>query len=252
MNLGVAFVGPVAAVALVGWRAAHGSLSPFFYFPDAITAACVNLWLAFRFVESLWDGSASEPREARWTREQAARGWLRMETAARRWTVHTFWTAVAAFVLARLLHVPLSTLDIAIFATGPASMVISFELCGWWLADRSTWVRHLTRASIALVLGAFAAAWLLRARSQGLLGQDPLAAFSVLVSGSVWNWFLPARWTLDLLESLGNGGPFLAQLLPLLGCATLLSLLYAWLPLPKTISNLTALAPAVTIGEDRA
>jgi hypothetical protein len=175
-----------------------------------------------------------------------------MEVAARRWTVHTFWIAVAALVSARLLHVPLSAVDIAIFATGPASVVIAFELCGWWLALRSTRVRHLTRAGIALALGFFVAAWLLRARSQGLFGQDPLAAFSVLVSGSVWNWFLPARWTLDLLESLGNGGTFLAQVIPPLGCATLLSLLYAWLPLPKTVSNPPALALGVTIGEDRA
>jgi hypothetical protein len=103
-----------------------------------------------------------------------------------------------------------------------------------------------------LALGVFVAAWLLRARSQGLFGQDPLPAFSVLVSGSVWNWFLPARWTLDLLESLGNGGTFFAQVFPPLGCATLLSLLYAWLPLPETAPKLPALAPAVTIGEDRA
>ncbi len=175
-----------------------------------------------------------------------------MEVAARRWTVHSFWTAVAAFALARLLHVPLSAVDIAIFATGPASVVIAFELCGWWLTHRTTRIRHLTRAGLALALGVFVAAWLLRARSQGLLGQDLLAAFSVLVYGSIWNWFLPARWTLDLLESLGNGGTFLAQVFPPLGCATLLSLLYAWLPLPKTVSNPPALVPAATIGEDRA
>ncbi len=184
--------------------------------------------------------------------EQAARGWPRMETAARRWTLHMFWTAVAAFVLASLLHLPLSVVDIAILAAGPASMVITFELCGWWLAHRSARVRRLARAGVALALGIFVAAWLLRARSQGLLGQDPVAALSVLVSGSAWNWFLPARWTLDLLESLGNGRRFFAQLFPQLGCAALLSLLYAWLPLPKTLSNPPALAPAATIGEDRA
>ncbi len=106
---------------------------------------------------------------------------------------------------------------------------------------------------MALPLGVFAAAWLLRAQSQGLLRLDPRPALYVLVSGSAWNGFLPGKWTLDLLESLGNGGTFLGQLLPLLGGATLLSLLYAWLPLPRTVSNPSppVLMSAATLGEDR-
>jgi hypothetical protein len=155
--------------------------------------------------------------------------------------------------LARPLHAPLTTVDIAVFATGPASLVMAFELSGWWLAHRSARVRRVARVGMALALGAFVAAWLLRAQSQGLLRLDPRPALYVLVSGSAWNWFLPGKWTLDLLESLGNGGTFLGQLLPLLGGATLLSLLYAWLPLLRTASNPSppALTSAATLGEDR-
>lgn len=251
-KLGLA-LGPGAAIALVVWRAGHTSLSPFFYFPDALAAACINFWLAVRLVDSLWGGSASVPRVARWMGERAALGWPRLVIAARRWTVHTAWTTVAAYILARPLHAPLAAVDIGVFATGPASLVITFELSGWWLAHRSAHVRRVARVGLALALGVFLAAWLFWAQSQGLLGNSTQATLYSLVYGNAWNWFLPGRWTVDLLESLGNGGTFLGQLLPLLGCVTVASALYACLPLPRPASNPSPppLTSAAAPGEDR-
>jgi hypothetical protein len=50
------------------------------------------------------------------------------------------------------------------------------------------------------------------------------------------------------------GGIFLGRLLPLLGCATLASALYAWSPSPRTTSNPSppVLTPAATLRDDRA
>lgn len=200
-------------------QAIRGPVGGFLNFPDLLLTSLVQLWLTVLLVGALWDGSRTHPRTARWITDPVVEPDSRLSLIAQHWTRYAFWYTGAVVVLSRLLRVPIDVLESVVVALALASLATAMELGGALVARSSQGARRLVGVGLGVTLGAALVAWLAVCISRNLLPDHPQAAVLLLATSQAWEWFLPARWVLDLIESLTNGGPFLLHLLGPFGLA---------------------------------
>ena len=230
LDVAAAIAGPVFAVGAVVWAVRAGTRSRFLYFADTTTAALVNFWLAISLVRQLWDGSGSRTYLPRWLEAEPQSAAARVEAVSRRFSFLMVLAIAGVALAASLLRVPLLAPGAIVVAIVLASLALAFELCGWWIASVPARARRVVRGVFAVLVGVAVAAWAIEARSQGLFAGRADVVLPQLLTAGPWEWFYPARWTLDVVERVVNGRAFVLASLPAVACALLLAARYVRRP----------------------
>ena len=214
-----AILGPLAGLIIVIAQAIRGPATGFLYFPDLLLTSLVQLWLMMLLMGSLWDGSGANPGTARWMTDLVLEPNSRLSLIAHHWTRRALWYTGAIIVVGYSLRVPIDILESIVVALALNSLTTAMDLAGALVARGSQMARRWVRVGLVVAVGAALVAWLVACTSKNVLPDHPQAALLLLATAQAWEWFFPARWILNLIESFTNGGPFLLHLLGPFGLA---------------------------------
>ncbi len=206
-----AVFGPLFAMGVVISAARETGGHRLIYVADTITASLVRLWLAQSAVQNLRDGAQRKPHVAGWLKTTPSTRGGRATAFAWRFTTGFVITTAAIVAAREVLRVPLSLSGCGVVGVAIAALTTAVEVAGWWVSKRRKSTRRLVRMAglglgVSLVL-----LWVVTAVMRGML-HEPMRALSLLVAGSAWQAFLPASWTLGIVEGLADGSPWLVDL----------------------------------------